>query len=660
MTEKVKRLLGVLKSKEYRKRRSKEEIIFSSEYETLEHQEKVFRYVAEKEKPLFYEEDSFGFNRYTAVKVPQRKGNVSPDYIKVIQSGLDKVVSDISESIKNTSDPEREEYGRTMLGLISVCFDIAEKYKKAAEKTGNIRLYNALLKIPHHGAKNLYEALVFLKFCIYSLRLYGANHLTLGRFDQYMYSFYQTEKKAGKSNDEILEMIEEFFISLNYDTDLYHGIQQGDNGQSMVLGGFDKDGNSMYNELSEICMKASLELCLIDPKINLRVGKNTSDAVYEFATLLTKQGLGFPQYCNDDVVVPGLIKLGYTPEDAQDYAVAACWEHIIPGKGADVVGISTMDFPAVVNRAITSNLIKCNTFEALMCCVENEIATECANIINEKKDISFPPEPLLSIFMDNCVEKLADIWEHGTVYMNFGCHGAGISNAVDALVAVRKNIYDCKTISKETLLSALSENFEGYTEIRNLLRNSPKMGNNDDYADEIAAIVLDAFSLGINGKDNGHGGVWRAGTGSAMEYIWKGDRCPATADGRLRGDAYSSSFSPSLDVKTSGLLSVISSFTKYNMSNIINGGPLTVEIHDTVLRNEIGIKKTAQLVKNFILLGGHQLQLNSINRERLIDAQNHPENYPHLITRVWGWSGYLNELDVKYQDHIIRRCEFFV
>ena len=93
------------------------------------------------------------------------------------------------------------------------------------------------------------------------------------------------------------------------------------------------------------------------------------------------------------------------------------------------------------------------------------------------------------------------------------------------------------------------------------------------------------------------------------------------------------------------------------MTDIINGGPLTIEIHDTVLRNEIGIKKTAQLVKNFILLGGHQLQLNSINRERLLDAQKHPEKYPGLITRVWGWSGYFNELDVKFQNHIIRRCE---
>ena len=119
-----------------------------------------------------------------------------------------------------------------------------------------------------------------------------------------------------------------------------------------------------------------------------------------------------------------------------------------------------------------------------------------------------------------------------------------------------------------------------------------------------------------------------------------------------------SSFSPSLNVKPTGLLSVIQSFTKFDMTNIINGGPLTIEIHDTVFRNDIGIKKTAMLVKSFIIAGGHQLQLNAINRERLLDAQKHPENYPGLVVRVWGWSGYFNELDKEYQNHIIKRCEF--
>ncbi|MBR0278016.1 MAG: pyruvate formate-lyase, partial [Clostridia bacterium] len=377
--------------------------------------------------------------------------------------------------------------------------------------------------------------------------------------------------------------------------------------------------------------------------------------VFEFGTHLTKQGMGFPQYCNDDIVIPGLIKLGYSPEDAQNYVVAACWEYIIPDCGADYHNIATMDFPAVVGKVITDTLKECDSFEELMSKVKDAIKNECDKIVLISRPMTI--RVLTSIFIDGCIEKLSDMWHGGAKYYNYGCHGAGIANAADALAAVKKNIFDDKTLSKEELLLALSKNFEGFDELRNLLKNSPKMGNNDDYVDNIAGELMEAFSTNINNRKNSCGGIWRAGTGSAMEYIWKGAKCPATADGRKAGEPYSSSFSPSLDVKTKGILSVLQSFTKYDLKNTINGGPLTIEIHDTVFRNEDGIKKTAMLVKNFICLGGHQLQINSVNRERLLDAQKHPENYPNLIVRVWGWSGYFNELDIEYQNHIIRRAE---
>ena len=92
----------------------------------------------------------------------------------------------------------------------------------------------------------------------------------------------------------------------------------------------------------------------------------------------------------------------------------------------------------------------------------------------------------------------------------------------------------------------------------------------------------------------------------------------------------------------------------------INGGPLTIEFHDTVFRNDEAIGKVAMLVKSFMDLGGHQLQLNTVNRETLENAQKHPENYKNLIVRVWGWSGYFVELDKCYRDHIMARMELAV
>ena len=143
-----------------------------------------------------------------------------------------------------------------------------------------------------------------------------------------------------------------------------------------------------------------------------------------------------------------------------------------------------------------------------------------------------------------------------------------------------------------------------------------------------------------------------------MEYINSAEVVGATADGRKARDVYGCSYAPAIGAKTLGPLSVVQSFTKFDLKRVCNGGPFTIEMHDTVFRNDEGEKKVAMLVKTFIDLGGHQIQINAINRDVLLDAQNNPDKYPTLIVRVWGWSGYFNELETKYQDHVIRRTEF--
>lgn len=658
MTDRVKALFELLKSKEYKKGRRHVENTDSLNPEGVDDYAALFKRVLAEEHPIIHKNDRLGFHFSTDRKIHWLSGNVSPNYSRIITDGFDKTAQTIERSIRSCSDKERIAYGEQMLKSLDYALEYAEKYREEAAKTGNTELATALSKIPHSGAETFYEACVFLKLSLFFLRATCTDHVTLGRFDQYMYPFYLHDKKNGIDDETIFEMIEEFFISLNFDADLYPGVQMGDNGQSMVLGGYDADGKSMYNELSKMCLDASLELSLIDPKINLRVNKNTPFELFESATYLTKKGLGFPQYCNDDIVVDGLVKLGYAKEDALDYVVAACWEFIIPGKGADVPNLNSFCFPAVINEVITKELDNCDTFEELLERVRAAIATNCEKIRNCHLGKPLPRHPFASVYFDGCIEKLQDVFCGGTKYNNYGCHGTGIANAADALAAVKKVIYDDKSMSKKVLLNALKADFNGYAEERNMLKACPKMGNNDDYVDSLATYIMRAFSDNMNGKPNGIGGIWRAGTGSAQCYLRDTD-C-TTADGRKSGTPYSSSFSPSLDVKTDGLLSVLQSFTKFDLTDIINGGPLTIEIHDTVLRNDVGIKKVAMLVQKYIELGGHQLQLNSVNRDRLIDAQKHPEKYPNLIVRVWGWSGYFNELDKSFQDHIIRRTEYGV
>ena len=623
-----------------------------------------------RETPYFLEHDIFGFNRsqiYCPIyynqdgkRVKGMGGNITPNYRRIIENGFDAILAQIDALAAINTSEEQQYFYEAMRRNCEAVLEIAERYRLAAEQTGKHRLAEALARVPHKAAETFYEACLFQKLLIYAMRCARGTHITLGRFDQYMLSYFEADLARGISREELLETLELFFISLNVDGDLYFGVQQGDNGQSLVLGGFDKDGNDQFNDLSRLCMDAALELSLIDPKINLRVGKKTPDWLYEYGTKLTKQGLGFPQYCNDDVIVPYMMSLGYDEEDAYNYTVAACWEVISPNNGCDVPNIATFSFPEVMNRAVHQTLATATSFEELMKQVREQTRLECEEIQKTYTDKKGERNCFLSLLVDGCMEKGADICQRGAKYHNYGCHGAGIATAADSLAAIRKLVFEEKTVSAQELLDALEANFEGYEPLRNRLLACPKMGNNDDYVDAIAAELMTDFEDFMHGKPNGQGGIWRAGTGSAMEYILTARKCGATADGRLAGDAFGCSFSPSVTCKLDGPLSVIQSFTKHDLGRIANGGPLTMELHDTVFRNEEGEKKVAQLVKAFVYLGGHQFQLNSINRDRLLDAQEHPEDYPNLIVRVWGWSGYFCELDKEYQDHIIRRTEFSV
>ncbi len=634
--------------------------------------------MVENETPIVFLEDRIGFMR-TIKKVPDplspsefKKlskdyllfdggivGNISSDYEYTLNNGFDFRLKEVEEQLLLCKSQSEKDELLAMKESILAMYQLVDKYQKKAEEIGNAELSNILLKVPYKAPSSYHEALVFFRIMNYMLWLNANKHNTIGRFDQYMYPFYERDIKEGKiTYEEAKNLTEELFISLNMDADLYPGVQQGDNGQSLVLGGIKKDGTSAFNELTKLCLEASLEVKLIDPKINLRVNKDTEDKWYQLGTELTKQGLGFPQYSNDDVVIPALVKMGYDLEDARDYVLAACWEFIIPKVAMDIPNIDGLNFPLIVDNALRNSDFKnIKSFDDFLRNINLEIEKEVHRLVEYTKNVFIIPSPYQSLLMKGCLEKHKDI-SSGAKYNNFGFHGVGISTASDSLAAIKLHLFDNKDIEYEDLIKALDNNFVGYEHIQKELLSSPKMGDNDDYVDNIACYLLDKFSLECSKYRNNRNGIYRAGTGTAMYYIWFSENMKATADGRKQGEPFSANYSPSLNHNIKGVLSVIQSFSKPNLMSVCNGGPLTLEFHDTLFRNEDGINKVASLIKTYIYLGGHQLQLNAINRDVLLDAQKNPENHKNLIVRVWGWSGYFNELDLVYQNHIIKRLEF--
>lgn len=566
--------------------------------------------------------------------------NLSPNYERVIASGL------LAEREK--ADP----YGQRIIDSV---LSLTQRYRDLALKEGKNELAAVLERVPKYGATSFYEALQSFRIIHYCLWLEGNYHNTTGRFDKYMYPYLKADMDKGLYNREsALEMVEDFFISFNKDSDLYTGVQQGDNGQSMVLGGVDENGNDVFNLLSELCLEASRNLLLIDPKINLRVNKTTPLKIYELGTELTKAGLGFPQYSNDDVVIEGLVKLGYDLMDARDYTVAACWEFIIPKVGADVANIGALSFPKVIDVCLHKDLPVCDTFEAFMDAVKEQIRSECDRICDSIDHLWFVPSPFMNILMDG------GIYE-GAKYNNFGIHGTGIATAADSLSVICRYIYEKKQFSKEELIEAVDSDFALHGEMLPILRyEAPKMGNNEELPDSMAVQLLQMFADALRGKKNCRGGIYRAGTGSAMYYLWNAEEIGASPDGRRKGEPFGANFSASLFARIKGPLSVLQSFTKPDLTETINGGPLTLEFAASVFKDDESVRKVAALIKAYIDMGGHQLQLNAVNSDLLIAAQEHPEEHRQLVVRVWGWSAYFVELDKGYQDHVLRRQQYTV
>ena len=593
-------------------------------------------------------------------KSRSKVNNINPRYSLLLECGTRQKRTELEKQLvefEKNGDTEGKRSLKAFEETLGILESFADKYREEALRIGNTIAAETFVRIPRERPNTFLEALQFLRLVHYSLWCSFNYHNTFGRFDQYMYPFYKHDIECGLLNQEsALELIEEFFISCNKDSDLYHGIQQGDNGQSMVLGGLNPDGSESYNELSDLCLKASLELHLIDPKINLRVNKKTSLKMYYKGSVLTKQGLGFPQYCNDDVVIEALKRWGYKEKDAYDYVVAACWEFIVPGAGMDIVNFDSLSFSHTIT-AVFDRIDEWTSFDELLQIVKEEINRQANSIIDSTKNVYMEPAPFLSLLMDGCVENGRDI-SLGGIYNNYGIHGAGLSTAVDSLASIRKYVFEDKRISKKELRQILKNNYENanewYTEFR---YQTPKIGNDDDKVDELANKLLGWFADALEGKRNDRGGIFRAGTGSAMYYIWQSREEPATPDGRKHGDPLACNYSPSLFSRCKGPVSIIKSFTKPNLVRVANGGPLTIELHDTIFRNEDSTRKVGQFVKSFIDMGGHQMQINAVNRDTLKDAQKHPENYRNLIVRVWGWSGYFVELDEVYQNHIIERME---
>jgi pyruvate-formate lyase len=564
---------------------------------------------------------------------------------------------------------EAVEFSDAAVETIDAVMALAERYASEARRMGRDEVAGVLEHVPARGARTFHEALQSLRILHAIVWLSGHHHVGLGRLDQYLWPYLAADLESGRLDEAgAEELLAEFFIALNRDSDLYPGIQQGDNGQSMTLGGTTRAGDAAVNPLTWLALRVARDVGLIDPKVNLRISSATDQSLLELATELTRKGLGFPQYANDDVVTPALASHGYDIEDARDYTVAACWEFIIPGRGMDVGNIGAVSFPAAADAAIRHGLASGATFEDILDRTREHIAGQVRERTAPYERLSWAPAPWYSVLMTDALERGVD-HGRGAKYRNLGIHGAAAASAADSLAAVRHHVFESGDIDGAELIRALDDDFVGHDALRRrLAEESPRVGLNDPLVDRLLVRLYDWLADACEAEVDRCGSVVRPGTGTAMYYLWlargRSDGplpepvVGATADGRRRGDPFGANLAPTPGTRLRGPISVLQTYSRIDYGRICNGGPITLELSDSVFRGEDSIGKVATLVRAFAQLGGQQLQLNALSASRLLDAKAHPEEHRDLIVRVWGWSGYFCELSPEYQDHVISRHLF--
>ena len=587
--------------------------------------------------------------------------NLTPGWETLIREGLlGRRAAALASLARHRGDEEAEDYLEATVETIDAVGEFARRYAAAATSPEQREL---LERVPMHSARTFHEALQSIRFVSSVMRLIRTPHLGFGRFDQYMLDFYRADLAAGRlTRESAADLLAEFFCALNRDSDLYRGMQRGDNGQSLMLGGCDRSGASAVNELTYLVLEVAETTALIDPKINLRVDSSTPDDLLVLAARLTRRGLGFPQYCNDEQVIPALVKFGYPVEAARNYTVAACWEFVVED-GRDTPNCLLVNFPRAADEAIRDGLRAGDDFDGILRRIPETLRRQQAEILKKcRASCAWLPDVLISALAPHAIEKGRDLNRGGGSHYHYGCHGCGSSSAVDALTAVKYVIFETRAATPERLLAALESDFADDPELRAMLKAAPhKAGCGDPLADDLMVMLFDEMADMLSEiTDNGRGGRIRPGTGSAQYYArltqpqFAGS-LGATADGRRRGDYIASSLAPAPGVRSRGILTELMSYGKLPYDRLCNGGPITMELAPAYFRGDDALQRTAHIIRDFVRTGCQQLQLNLLDPEVLRDAQLHPERHRDLIVRVWGWSGYFVELSPEYQNQIIQR-----
>lgn len=549
-------------------------------------------------------------------------------------------------------------------------------------------------KVPWEPAQTFREALQSVWFLQVILQIESNGHsLSYGRFDQYIYPYYEYSRARGMTDDEAVELLDNLWIktlTVNKVRSQAHTFSSAGSPmyQNVTIGGQTPDKRDAVNPLSFLVLKSVAQTRLPQPNLTVRYHKNLDPAFMNEAIEVMKLGTGMPAFNNDEIIIPSFIQWGVREEDAYNYSAIGCVECAVPGKwGYRVTGMSYLNFPrillCVMNDGIDlttgrrfakgyGKFTDMRAFDELLSAWDKTIRelTRASVIVENAIDLASErdvPDVLCSALVQDCIGRGKTIKEGGAIYDFISGLQVGVANMADSLAAIKKLVFEEGRLTKEQLWSAILDDFtseESQRVQKLLIEDAPKYGNDDDYADQLVVAAYDSYLDEMKKYPNTRhgrgpiGGIRYGGTSSISANVGQGYGTMATPDGRKARQPLAEGCSPAHSMDRNGPTAVFKSVSKLRTEQITGGVLLNQKVTPTLLSREENRQKLILLMRAFFdRLHGYHVQYNVVDRATLLDAQAHPEKHRDLIVRVAGYSAFFNVLSKATQDDIIARTE---
>ena len=539
--------------------------------------------------------------------------------------------------------------------------------------------------VPAHKPQTFHQALQMYWFVHLAVtsELNPWDSYSPGRLDQHVYPFYRDDVAAGRlTRDQALELLECLWVKFNNQpAPPKVGVTLKESGTytdfaNINTGGIAPDGSDGVNDVSYLILDCMDDMKLLQPSSNVQISRKTPMKFLLRACEISRKGWGQPAFYNTEAIVQELLAAGKSLEDARRGGTSGCVETGAFGNEAYIL-TGYFNLPKILELTLYNgydhvagrqlglplgNAEDFHSYEELLDAYHKQIEyfldikIRGSNLI-ESIYANYMPVPFLSVITNDCIATGKDYNAGGARYNTSYLQGVGIGTVTDSLAAIRFQVFDGKNITMRDLLRAMREDFANDPQILNLVQNhSPKYGNDDDYADDIMRSVFEFYRDTVTGRPNQRGGTYRVNMLPTTCHVYFGEVMLASANGRRAGKPVSEGISPEKGADTNGPTAVLRSCAK--MDHLSTGGTLlNQKFTPSVVAGETGLRQMANLIRAYFNMDGHHIQFNVIDRQTLLDAQAHPEEYKDLIVRVAGYSDHFRNLSRALQDEIIARTE---